>query len=570
MADALETVNGSNCKSKRVDARILSPQHKSPTDNMTVFTVTLVTKSGRYTVGEDVLFGDKKQREAKLAEAKKKWCHNSTWTFTNMTVKKKQDKFHGCPHGWILNLGAKGLKATPLKGPTANALPKEVEPPQTTFDLKDLSASQVVDFHAFVLQIKPSEKRKNKDIVEVVLADGAKVTLPFNFWEESIDTIPKQAEKQILYAFGAYLVKEESGGIHLAPRKDTRFEVASGNLPKAKEILTSGIKDVQADDKDITSLSKQSLRNFHDAEAVPACIKDMHDAMDLKEDKTERIFEVSSAMLTLGDPDQLLTKDGDRIYTNVTVSDFSASVAAILLQEPALILSNTTSKEQFVEQAAQGHLAFARGHLRLRRAPGKDEIPKLTVVCALQRLFEVPSITEVTAHDARIVPVNLSVISTSTSGKLSLDINGTKVLAAGALAVVKAIQDADTIQTENGFGIVNHVKDAAAIEEDSNNKVYHAVTSAVLARLHRYALSPPAVALVHITNIIGDEFVVADVWQLPPGEPDLIVFRQEIDAAAAALQGAATKKRKAKAMEDIFPDAKRVHKTFDSPLEECA
>ena len=63
-----------------------------------------------------------------------------------MTVKKKQDRFNGCPHGWVLNIGAPSLKAIPLMGDAADAIPSAVEPPVTVKDLTQMSTSQAVDF----------------------------------------------------------------------------------------------------------------------------------------------------------------------------------------------------------------------------------------------------------------------------------------------------------------------------------------------------------------------------------------------------------------------------------------
>ena len=59
--------------------------------------------------------------------------------------------------------------------------------------------------------------------------------------------------------------------------------------------------------------------------------------------------------------------------------------------------------------------------------------------------------------------------------------------------------------------------------------------AAVLSRLNRYALAPDTTALIHITNINGNELHVADVWQLQGDSPDLSVFKAEIDAAAKVL-----------------------------------
>ena len=323
MADTLESVNGSNAKSKTVQIRVIGHDSTSPTATMSVFTTRLISSTGHYTIGENVVFGEAKKREDKIKELKKKWPDQSTWTLSSMTVKKKQDRYHGCPHGWIINLGAPGLKAAALKGSPATVIPDELEPPLTTSDLTAYGTSQVVDFHAFVMMVAPQETRKDKDLVEVTLADGAKVVLPMNFWQEMIPNVPKDIEKKVLYTYGAYLVKK-GDSLHLTPRKDTRFAVATGQRPLAKALLGSGIASASMTDQDVTRLSKGSSRDFKTGPAIAACIGDVELSMMLKKDMTDLVFESPAVLLALEDPDQLLTQDGERIYTQVSISDFGA------------------------------------------------------------------------------------------------------------------------------------------------------------------------------------------------------------------------------------------------------
>ena len=95
---------------------------------------------------QDTTLGDATARKKQIDALRKKWQEGSTWTLSNMTVKKKQDKFNGCPHGWILNLGAPGLKATLLTGASAEAIPTAVEPPVTVTEASPLHAPKQVAF----------------------------------------------------------------------------------------------------------------------------------------------------------------------------------------------------------------------------------------------------------------------------------------------------------------------------------------------------------------------------------------------------------------------------------------
>ena len=109
------------------------------------------------------------------------------------------------------------------------------------------------------------------------------------------------------------LVREESGGFHLTPRKDTRWIVADGKAPLAKAMLESGIKNASITDTDLTKLSKQTNRDFKTGPAFLACIGDASLAEALKDDDTEVLMEMPSTLLALEDPDQVCTKGGERV-----------------------------------------------------------------------------------------------------------------------------------------------------------------------------------------------------------------------------------------------------------------
>ena len=91
-----------------------------------------------------------------------------------------------------------------------------------------------------------------------------------------------------------------------------------------------------------------------------------------------------------------------------SISDYSGTTTAILLQEPALNITKAISKTQFVELAGRGALTFWRSHIRVRRAPNKTGGPKLTIVCGVPRLLEVPPTLHVPANDERLIPATLS------------------------------------------------------------------------------------------------------------------------------------------------------------------
>ena len=482
MADALETVNTMNAKSKRLNVRFVNPVAWSPTDKMSIFSGRVVTKTGYYTYAESVIFGNTDKRKKETDALMKKWTDGSTWALTNVVVKKKNDNYYGGPHGFILNIGAPSLKAAKLTGADADAIPKVVEPPLTVSNVTDMSTPQVVDFHAFVLDVPDSKTVKNKQLLEVTLADAAKKTIPLNFWEEAVDIMPRDAKGKVLYVFNAYLVIEESGGRHITIRKGTTVVIADGGLPKATALLQSGLSDADAADADVSSLSTGgSRRDYKSTPGEDACVADVHASMGNKKNASEVLFDIPSALIALEDPDNLLTQDQKRIYAPISISDFSGTTSATLTEEPALVLSSAIDMNDFVDLASKGSLSFARGLIRVRRAPSKENVLKLTVVAAVPRLFDEVVPRPVHLNDARIIPTILSRVTTSASGKLTVACNGKAFLAAGVLIMAKATREADTVARGDTFAIQNFVKDALASEPTP--KVYRAETTSMLARI---------------------------------------------------------------------------------------
>ena len=210
--------------------------------------------------------------------------------------------------------------------------------------------------------------------------------------------------------------------------------------------------------------------------------------------------------------------------------------------------------KHFTDLVEKGCLSFSHGRIRLRRAVNKKNVLKLTLVAAVPRLFEANLPQRAPPNDGRLIPVALSSISASISGKLTVSINGKPFLATGVLAVVKATREADTLQRDDTFAIQNTVKDCLAT--GSAPTEYSAITTAVVARLHRYSIAPGTCALVHVTNIENGTLIVADTWPVAGENPDLAPFEAEVAAAMISLNPAAP--------DASPPPQKRLRLTFDT------
>jgi hypothetical protein len=574
MSDSLVQINSTNCKSKTLEARVLFPQSRGvPGKEMTIFGCTLVAESGFYTRGEAVIFGNTQQRAKVSAVMQKNFDHESAYTFTKMSMQAKKPAFQSCPHGYILNLGEKSLVTKKLTGTSAQSLPMEAEPPMTTVHLLELQTSQLVDTTAVATAIGDPKPQKNgKSIIEVTLSNETGKEIPLNFWDENQAMATKVTLNKPIYIYGAYLVAEESGGRHLTARTSTSIVEATGTRPLAAAMSAANIASLPPDQKE--NLSKWDSGTSHEGPAVNAHLGMLESAAFFKQPLPDSLFEVCGAVVTLEDTaeENLLTKGKERIWTKVTVTDFANTITADIGEKSALLLTDTSTKDEFVQQAASGFLAFDRAHLRVRWAtPAGCTDPKLTIVAALPRLFDPPENQLVPASDTRILPVKLAWAAPSPTGHIKVTFPGTKTtrLASGVLAVVRGAKEPWTGSTGEGFAIRSFVVEAWG---DNQDQPWEAVTSAIPSRLARYALPKKEMALVHVTHIDPEkkELTVADVWKIPCGT-DLAPFEQEVSVIAEMLKAPTHGiKRKLDEFTPTLqglmpPQTKKIHAAFGEP-----
>ena len=572
MADQLESVNTLNAKTKKINVRLLHCEGKSPKESLSVFSCRALTDTGCYTIAEEAMFGSKEQQDKRMKELKLKRKEGSTWTFAKMVGSKKKPAFQGCAHDFIITLNGKLFEATVLKGQMADKIGKEIEPALVSGDLLLYSASQLVDVTGFCLTVPAAAQKKDKMLVEVILLDAQKRSVPMNLWEGFVSLIPTGMQGKVLYIFNAYLTKGD-GGVHLTPRKDTKVMIATGNLPIAKSLVEADLAQ---------ATPSQNLGNSFDArdytvgEAIATNVSMLDACLTIKDKPEDRLFELSSVLVSLDDPSSLLTKAGDRIYTPVTISDRGGSANAFLPEDPALALAGVATVEDFGSGVDRGALRFKRGHIRVRLAPLKGQAEnRLTIVCAVPRLFETPVDTRIVPNDGRIIPCLLSAVSPSPTGKLSVDLgDSVSLLASGALILVKAVQDpeADVINGD-AYVIKNYVVDS--LDTSQTPVQFKAITTVDKSRSAYYQIMQGEQALVHVTSINTEtkSLVVADMWPIRPSD-DASKFSSEVVSAKTCLAAPAhILKRKwdegaVKNLDEFLngafePPCKKVHTSFD-------
>ncbi|CAK0868042.1 unnamed protein product [Prorocentrum cordatum] len=550
MADKLETVNERNCGAKTTHVRVLDPMVRKTKKDCEVFTCKLISESGLYCTAEHMIFGDSPAARTRVSKAlTTKWTAKSAWSLSKLKLVRKKEAFHGSPHSCALQLNNKAMTTKALDAPEANKLPDELEPPVGVQDVLDLSQDQAIDLHGFVSDVSPEAQFKGKNLVEATVCNEAGSSITLKFWEENAPRAEQLQKKEPIYIHGAYLVHPDSGGVHLSVRESTSFAAPTGTRPKIVGPATSS-----------------------NAAVLDALLQS-------KTTPPDTLFEIPAASFSLSDTETLLTKDGTRVWASVRTVDHAGSVEAKVTEKVALALTGCADKAEFQADVEQGSATWTRARVRATlRAPKSVDgdrtstDPRLIIVRADPRNFDAVAPLPAPHSDSRVVPTNARSISLSTTGKLTITIGSARFRASGALPLVEATKDPETVPREGGFAITNYIADAA--ESDSDQKaVFHAVTACATKRLGRYALAKKDQALIVVTHFDAatSEFTVSDMWKLPPSiTPDAL--RAEIAAAGETLTSRLTRaKRKADPKaEDNFdeflgPAVKRIHEAFGDP-----
>ncbi|CAK0839383.1 unnamed protein product [Prorocentrum cordatum] len=572
MSDPLEQLNNTNAACKTLQARVLFPASKEiPDKNMHVFSCTLVSQSGLYTKGEAVLFGTPQQRGKAVAALTNKYKKDGVHEFTKMKMLVKKPQFQSCPHAFVLNLGHKPLVSKLITGAAANTLPSEAEPPMTTFDLLELETSQLVDVTAVATNVSGSTSAtEGKSNVKVTLSNASGIEIPLIFRDDTRHLAGDIDTFKPLYVYNVYLVVESSGGRHLTARKERLAVPASGARPIAHALGDSNVQALPAEKKEY--LSKwESGGNWEDGAACSAHTGILECATHFKRALSHTLFEITGALVSLQSADaaDLLTKDKTRIWAKVDITDFANTVTADMPESVALTLTDTKDKDEFLQQATSGSLAFTRARLRVRfDTPAGSTVPSLSVVAAKCRHFDVPEPNLVPPSDARLVPVQLTWASQSPTGLIGIALpgEGGRRLASGILALIVGAKEPKTEPAADGFAIRNFVTEACG---DHMDQQWETVTSAPASRLAYYALPRKEVALVRVTHIdvAAKVLTVADMWKQPTGM-SFDPWTAEMQATMQLLKTPPhTLKRK---LDDFDPDlqgiaAKRMHTTFGEP-----
>ncbi|CAK0803086.1 unnamed protein product [Prorocentrum cordatum] len=527
---SVKTLNVTNASPQTLKVRLTHTYFRQPTNaKLTAFGGYFVSESGDYIVGEALFFGTPDKQKTELKNFQDKYTPGSAWQFRRMQAKAKDSKYHSAPHPVTINLTHKNMTAKSLSATEAQNLPSEAEPRMTAGDVLGLSRDQLLDVHGRVAEIKRDLKQKDSYISELHICDDQ--------------------------------------GIHLTASSTTVVAKAGGSLPGAARLNALDIASMATS----TLSAAGNATDYKTGRAMWCNLSVLEYMSGFQKELPEQLSEAPSCTVALldTDPDHLCAKGTDRIYAKASMHDSTGSVQAYLTESSALALAESDSKASFLDAVSTDAVNFPRARLRLRYATSKDgkeagAPPSFAVVCAEPRTFDTATPTTFIPSEDRLLPAKLTWLSMSPTGRLAINPagNGAPTLTSGALVLLRGVRDPTVTSIDDGFAIVNAVRDAM---EESKDDTWSAPTTAIVSKLPRYSIPRKHVALAHITHINVDakELLLSEVWAVPEAA-SFPQWQKELNFAQAGLnEPPATMKRKRDpisfqhACDEIFTNTKK-------------
>ncbi|CAK0816744.1 unnamed protein product, partial [Prorocentrum cordatum] len=565
---SVKTLNVTSASTQTLKVRLTHTYFRQPTNaKLTAFGGYFVSESGDYIVGEALFFGTPDKQKTELKNFQDKYTPGSAWQFRRMQAKAKGSKYHSAPHPVTINLTHKNMTAKSLSATEAQNLPSEAEPRMTAGDVLGLSRDQLLDVHGRAAEIKRDLKQKDSYISELHICDEQGRILQINFWDKDRGVISETEKGDVVYIFHAWLTKEQSGGIHLTASSTTVVAKAGGSLPGAARLNALDIASMTTS----TLSTAGNTTDYKTGRAMWCNLSVLEYMSGFQKELPEQLFEAPSCTVALldADPDHLCAKGTDRIYAKASIHDSTGSVQAYLTESSALALAESDSKASFLDAVSTDAVNFPRARLRLRYATSKDgkeagAPPSFAVVCAEPRTFDTATPTTFIPSEDRLLPAKLTWLSMSPTGRLAINPagNGAPTLTSGALVLLRGVRDPTVTSIDDGFAIVNTVRDAM---EESKDDTWSASTTAIVSKLPRYSIPRKHVALAHITHISVDakELLLSEVWAVPEAA-SFPQWQKELNFAQAGLnEPPATMKRKRDpisfqhACDEIFTNTKK-------------
>ena len=562
---------------ERQSARARASGTSGTARGYSVFECRLVDVRGDSCLFRAYVDGDRDAQTVKKRgdELMEKYFHGSAWHVSAITGLSalRTTGASGCSVQYVLTWRSQApqaparFAALQKQSPLERALPGAPLPAGGLADLECLRERRLVDLCLLLVEAGEAKVRAGGTVVDATFVDeqGCRVTM--GMWREQGDVVAQHVG-QVLYA---YDVLADPGAAAQASALERLTTLQSTRLyvPKRGELTggalrlldagapTSGLRDL------VPAFQARSAYNFHAAGAVEttaavlaACLPGANvQRLDLQD---HELFEVPGALVLpdrQGPEASARTNDGKRLFFPAQLVDLSGACPVRVAEQPALLLANVQSPEEFEEQLHDGTLQLSRARLRVRRE-AREAVVYLTVGAAAPSLVvDVPAaLPHLSGLGA--LPARLADVAQCKFGGLQVQLRdgaGSRVLpvAHAVIAVRGTCRAESTVHEGNAAARSRRVADA--LVGSAQPQPVDLLALVPLALTGAFCVNKDETALVVVSEALLDsagkvsQLMATHVWKLPGGEEGkrlLASFGEELGRAQALACGALAASRK--------------------------
>jgi hypothetical protein len=254
--------------------------------------------------------------------------------------------------------------------------------------------------------------------------------------------------------------------------------------------------------------------------------------------------------------DEILTKDGSRLFPTVTLRDHSGSIDVRMTEKMALKMSGQDSKDSFVSAFQEGDIKFLRGGIRILRQvqkpTGQDSQEQKHVYVNMMVVAGEPSFCFAIRSNA-IFPLHTAGSNIMAASLKTLSLNGMnqfvihsgseqQFIANSVLLLLKSPNKTSACSTEarGGDFAIRHQEIICMAEPEPYASKVNTFTITSLAKVQDYQISRNKPCLCMVTSALVDDndaittLFIGEVWtteQFGIDESQAVnLFRREMKA----------------------------------------
>jgi hypothetical protein len=257
-------------------------------------------------------------------------------------------------------------------------------------DLGKMESGRIVDMTAILLEVIPGKTPGPE--ATLMLSDNVDWKFKCNIWNQ----LPEHVKYEDIVAMVGKIVCVQQVYVGIDPTTNKVKEFTAGpqttfcSIPSGNE--HPRVKHLESMQAEVLT-STQSAANVKEyvgndpvdhsqGEAIEISIAMLALLSDPKYETEEQLFQLpivtSELSSNISSRDDLLTKDGSRLFFPVEIRDHSGTLEVRMSEKVALILTQLETQDKFIEAWENSELKFMRGAVRILRQSSSKQASQST------------------------------------------------------------------------------------------------------------------------------------------------------------------------------------------------